>query len=82
MTVPPRALLLAGLCAVAAAWTFPLQLALDVAGPDRQGMSWREAEGTIWSGTLRGARWQGLAMGDVHVALSPASLIAGAPASQ
>ena len=55
----------------------PLQLALGVLDFDKQGIAAREAQGSIWSGTLRGASWDGRALGDLDVGLRPFSLLAG-----
>lgn len=54
----------------------PLQLFVaNVSLPD--GLSASRVEGSLWSGHLRRARWQGAALGDVRVALSPLPLFSG-----
>jgi len=56
----------------------PLGAALAWAGADRWGLSAEAAEGTIWSGRLRGARIGGLPLGEVELGLAPLSLLSGA----
>ena len=58
---------------------FPLSAALAVSGVRDAGLEWRKAEGTIWSGKIRGVDIQGYHLGDVHAALSPLSLLTVSP---
>lgn len=56
----------------------PLQwLAARVLPTTMPAVSALEATGTPWSGNLRGARWNGIALGDVSVHLQPLQLLRG-----
>lgn len=55
----------------------PLRFALDRAQLGTRGLSAAEVTGTIWSGELRGASYQGLALGDARVGLRPLPLLVG-----
>jgi general secretion pathway protein N len=55
----------------------PLPLALDWLELPRFGLAAREAEGSLWSGRLRGASWRGQALGDLQLALQPLPLLSG-----
>lgn len=66
--------LLAGLAVVA--WRFPLDRIVPARIP---GLEVESVSGTIWAGEVRGARYQGLALGDVDLALLPRTLLSGAP---
>lgn len=66
--------LVAGLAVVA--WRFPLDRIVPTRIP---GLEVESVSGTIWAGEVRGARYQGLALGDVDLALLPRSLLSGTP---
>lgn len=59
---------------------FPLSLALRLANAPQFGLSARAAQGSVWGGELRAARWRGVEIGDVRVALQAAPLFWGNPA--
>jgi general secretion pathway protein N len=46
--------------------TLPLRMALGWIDADRAGLSARAVEGTLWGGSLRDARFRGLALGDAR----------------
>ena len=75
MKRPLRGFLLALLLALPV--FLPLQLALGWLSLPHIGLEVREAEGTVWSGRLRGASLHGLALGDLGVGLSPLQLLLG-----
>jgi len=52
----------------------PLRMALGWLDADRAGLSAERVEGSIWGGTLHGARFRGLPLGDVRARLD---LLAG-----
>lgn len=60
----------------AAVLMVPLQVLADWALP-AHGIAAREIAGSVWQGHLRGARWQGYAMGDLSLALQPWALAGG-----
>lgn len=57
-------------------WRFPLERVVRTQIP---GLEADAVTGTIWNGQVRGARYQGLALGDIDVGLIPHSLLRGAP---
>lgn len=57
--------------------TFPLRLALGLAGAGDAGVAAREVRGSIWSGTLIDARLGVLPLGTVRASLSPLALLTG-----
>ena len=57
--------------------TFPMRLALTLAGAERSGLSAREVRGSVWAGELVEARLGGLALGNVEASLSPLALLGG-----
>ncbi len=69
------AALLLALLLIAA--TFPMRLALGLAGASEAGISAREIRGSIWSGDLVDARVGALALGTVDASLSPLALLGG-----
>lgn len=71
------AALLALFLAAGLAATFPLALALRWSGIGGQGFSARGAEGSIWSGTVRGAALGAARLGDLDMSLSPLALLSG-----
>jgi general secretion pathway protein N len=74
-------LILAALFALvwAALSQIPLGFALRQLPLNAMGVNWTQAEGTIWNGRLQGVYLNGQPVGDVDVALRPASLIMFAP---
>jgi hypothetical protein len=76
----PARTLLIGAFAVALAMLLclPLQwLAARVLPTALPAVSALEATGTLWSGRLRGTRWNDIALGDVAVRLKPLQLLRG-----
>ncbi|HMO76977.1 MAG TPA: type II secretion system protein N [Sphingopyxis sp.] len=69
------AALLIALILIAA--TFPMRLALTLAGAEASGLSAREVRGSVWAGELVEARLGGLALGNVEASLSPLALLGG-----
>jgi general secretion pathway protein N len=59
--------------------TFPLRTALAMAGASEHGLAAREVTGSVWNGSLRDARFQNLAVGDVIVRLDGKSVLGGNP---
>lgn len=57
--------------------TFPMRLALSLAGAADAGVSAREIRGSIWSGALIDARLGALPLGTVRASLSPIDLLGG-----
>lgn len=57
--------------------TFPMRLALSLAGAADAGVSAREIRGSIWSGALIDARLGALPLGTVRASLSPLALLGG-----
>ncbi len=68
-------LLLLGVLAVIV-WRFPLDRVVHTHIP---GLEAEAVTGTIWDGEVRGARYQGLKIGDVDLGLIPETLLRGAP---
>lgn len=68
---------LAGLLLLLA--TFPLRLALAMAGDGAAGLSARSVSGSIWSGRIEDAGWRGTEIGTIDTALSLLSLLSGDP---
>ncbi|SDA28748.1 type II secretion system protein N [Sphingomonas sp. NFR15] len=62
---------------VAALALLPMRVALGAIGVGEQGLSARAVEGSVWSGTLREAQVGRVALGDLHVAVSPLALLVG-----
>jgi general secretion pathway protein N len=56
---------------------FPLRFALAIGGLSSFPVTARAAEGTVWSGHLRGVALDGIALGDFKVALSAVSFLKG-----
>lgn len=57
--------------------SFPMRLALSLAGAEAAGISARAVHGSVWSGELVDARIGALSLGTVHARLSPPALLAG-----
>ena len=57
--------------------TFPMRLALAIAGADRSGLTAREVNGSVWAGELVEARLGALPLGNVAAGLSPLALLGG-----
>ena len=57
--------------------TFPMRLALSLAGAGEAGIAAREVRGSIWSGALIDARLGVLPLGTVRASLSPLALLGG-----
>ena len=57
--------------------TFPMRLALVLAGAEQAGISARAVSGSVWAGELADARLGKLPLGTVHARLSPLALLAG-----
>ncbi|HEX8486291.1 type II secretion system protein N [Sphingomonas sp.] len=55
----------------------PLRLILGIAGVGDAGLSARAAEGSVWAGRLRDARFGDVALGDLDAHLSPWPLLVG-----
>ncbi len=56
---------------------FPLRLALGVMGAHSMGLSAASVRGPVWSGTLAGATFGGVRLGDVKAGLDPLGLFRG-----
>lgn len=69
------AALLLALLLIAA--TFPMRLALGLAGASDAGIAAREIRGSVWSGELVDARLGALPLGTVDASLSPLALLGG-----
>lgn len=67
--------LIAGLCLLIL--TFPLRLALGLAGAEAAGLSARSVSGSIWSGRLIDAGWRGAELGTIDTGLAPLALLSG-----
>lgn len=57
--------------------TFPMRLALSLAGAEKAGISARAVSGSIWSGELADAQLGTLLLGTVRAGLSPRALLTG-----
>lgn len=57
--------------------TFPLRLALVMAGAEAAGLSARSVTGSIWSGQMVDAGWRGAELGTIDTALAPMALLGG-----
>ena len=57
--------------------TFPMRLALGLAGAADAGVAAREVRGSIWSGELADARLGAIPLGTVEAHLSPLALLTG-----
>lgn len=57
--------------------TFPMRLALSLAGAERSGLTAREVNGSVWAGELIEARLGALPLGNVQASLSPLALLGG-----
>jgi general secretion pathway protein N len=57
--------------------TFPMRLALAMAGAERSGLTAREVTGSVWAGELVEARLGALPLGNVQASLSPLALLGG-----
>lgn len=57
----------------------PLGLALRLAGLPQAGLGAEFVEGSVWGGRMEAARWRGVTLGDMNVALEPLSLLTGSP---
>ena len=68
------ALLIALILVVA---TFPMRLALAMAGAERSGLTARDVTGSVWAGELVEARLGALPLGNVEASLSPLALLGG-----
>lgn len=60
--------------------SFPMRLALDMGDAAKAGLTARAVSGSIWSGHMAAAKWGPLDLGNVDLALSPASLLGGTAA--
>lgn len=60
--------------------SFPMRLALDMGDAAQAGLTARAVSGSIWSGHMAAAKWGALDLGNVDLALSPASLLRGTAA--
>ncbi len=59
-------------------WMTPLGFALDRSNLNRSGLSWNEAQGTVWNGRILGVSFGRQVLGDVRLKLRPLSLLGGA----
>ena len=57
--------------------TFPMRLALAMAGAERSGLTAREVNGSVWDSELIEARLGALPLGNVTASLSPLALLGG-----
>ena len=57
--------------------TFPMRLALGLAGLGEAGLTARSATGPVWFATLREVHFGDVDLGDVHAYLSPVQLLVG-----
>lgn len=57
--------------------TLPMRLALGMLGLDREGLSLRAADDSVWAATLREVHWGDVDLGDSYAALSPVQLLVG-----
>ena len=57
--------------------TFPMRLALAMAGAENSGLTAREVNGSVWAGELIEARLGALPLGNVKASLSPFALLGG-----
>lgn len=57
--------------------TFPMRLALGLAGLGEAGLTARSATGPVWFATLREVHFGEVDLGDVHAYLSPVQLLVG-----
>ncbi|KQZ65424.1 type II secretion system protein N [Sphingopyxis sp. Root1497] len=57
--------------------TFPMRLALAMAGAEKSGLTAREVNGSVWAGELIEARLGALPLGNVRASLSPLALLGG-----
>lgn len=57
--------------------TLPMRLALGALGLDREGLTLRAAEHSVWAATLREVHWGEVDLGDSYAALSPIQLLVG-----
>lgn len=57
--------------------SIPFSAAISWLGVERFGVSYERAEGSIWHGTLKGAAWRDVHLGDIDVVLKPLSLFIG-----
>ncbi len=57
--------------------TFPMRLALAMAGAERSGLTAREVNGSVWDSELVEARLGALPLGNVTASLSPLALLGG-----
>ena len=55
----------------------PLRTALGWIGAERLGLTAAQVEGTMWAGHLSQARYGGVSLGEVAVALDPVALLTG-----
>lgn len=72
-----RGALFLAMFAVALVAFLPLRLALGWAGLAEQGLTARSVGGTMWGGSLRGARFGEVALGDLSAGVAPLPLVAG-----
>lgn len=72
-----RAAILAGGLIIALAATLPLRVAVGWAGLADLGLSAREVRGSIWSGSLEGAAFGSVALGDLDARLRALPLLVG-----
>lgn len=72
--LPFAAILIALILIVA---TFPMRLALAMAGAEGSGLTAREVNGSVWAGELIEARLGALPLGNVKARLSPLALLGG-----
>ena len=70
-------ILFAGALLVALLLFLPLRLAIGWAGLGDRGLAARAVTGSLWWGTLEGARMGGVPLGDLNASLSPVQLLVG-----
>lgn len=72
-----RLLLFALALAGALAWTLPLSFVMERSGAAAYGLTWQEAEGTLWNGRLSGVAYGAQPIGEARLALQPMALLSG-----
>lgn len=69
--------LFAGCFVVVLIATLPLSVVVSLFDPAARGLSFTRVSGTVWGGRVEDARWRGIALGNVDVAVRPLALLAG-----
>ncbi len=72
-----RMMMFAAMFLVSLLLFLPMRLVAGWIGLDESGLSARAVHGSIWSGDMDGAAFGGVALGDLHLRLSPLNLLLG-----